>query len=182
MGCLLWLFYCDCIWVRSRNWGCLVTWFCNQLIAKPVPKQAQFRDLTHTNFNDYINRYYPICTSFSLYQVIETALGFLVADGSLMFNIEEAKAISPTTGHWTLPFTKWLWDIRLLLQIIWGWIAVNGRHFKVDKLHALRPEQNGLHLHQTFWNAIFWIKRFVFCFKFHWSLFLMTLLTKHWFR
>ena len=28
------------IWVRSRNCGCLVTWFCYQLIAKPVNKTA----------------------------------------------------------------------------------------------------------------------------------------------
>ena len=37
-------------WVRSRNCGCLVTWFCYQLIAKPGNKTAtvsQFRDLTH---------------------------------------------------------------------------------------------------------------------------------------
>ena len=26
------------IWVRSRNYGCLVTWFCYQLIAKPGNK------------------------------------------------------------------------------------------------------------------------------------------------
>ena len=30
----------DRIWVRSRNWGCLVTWFCYQLIAKPGNKTA----------------------------------------------------------------------------------------------------------------------------------------------
>ena len=29
-----------CIWVRSQNWGCLVTWFCYQLIPKPVNKTA----------------------------------------------------------------------------------------------------------------------------------------------
>ena len=28
------------IWVRSRNCGCLVTWFCYQLIAKPGNKTA----------------------------------------------------------------------------------------------------------------------------------------------
>ena len=28
------------IWVRSRNSGCLVTWFCYQLIAKPGNKAA----------------------------------------------------------------------------------------------------------------------------------------------
>ena len=31
-----------CIWVRSRNCGCLVTWFCYQLIAKPGNKTATF--------------------------------------------------------------------------------------------------------------------------------------------
>ena len=30
----------DRIWVRSRNCGCLVTWFCYQLIAKPGNKTA----------------------------------------------------------------------------------------------------------------------------------------------
>ena len=29
-----------CIWVRSRNCGCLDTWFCYQLIAKPGNKTA----------------------------------------------------------------------------------------------------------------------------------------------
>ena len=29
-----------CIWVMSRNCGCLVTWFCYQLIAKPGNKTA----------------------------------------------------------------------------------------------------------------------------------------------
>ena len=30
------------IWVRSRNCGCLVTWFCYQLIAIPGNKTAEF--------------------------------------------------------------------------------------------------------------------------------------------
>ena len=30
-----WVFLCLFTWVRSRNCGCLVTWFCYQLIAKP---------------------------------------------------------------------------------------------------------------------------------------------------
>ena len=34
--CLCW----HRIWVRSRNCGCLVTWFCYQLIAKPGNKTA----------------------------------------------------------------------------------------------------------------------------------------------
>ena len=31
---------CNTIWVRSRNCGCHVTWFCYQLIAKPGNKTA----------------------------------------------------------------------------------------------------------------------------------------------
>ena len=42
---LMYIYICVCvslmyIWVRSRNSGCLVTWFCYQLIAKPVNKTA----------------------------------------------------------------------------------------------------------------------------------------------
>ena len=36
----LWLANIGSIWVRSRNCGCLVTWFCYQLIAKPGNKTA----------------------------------------------------------------------------------------------------------------------------------------------
>ena len=32
--------HASCIWVRSRDCGCLVTWFCYQLIAKPDNKTA----------------------------------------------------------------------------------------------------------------------------------------------
>ena len=34
------LFWPHWMWVRSRNCGCLVTWFCYQLIAKPGNKTA----------------------------------------------------------------------------------------------------------------------------------------------
>ena len=37
----IWRFsFPKCIWVRSWNCGCLVTWFCYQLIAKPGNKTA----------------------------------------------------------------------------------------------------------------------------------------------
>ena len=36
------------IWVGARRFGCLVTWFCYQLIAKPGNKtQPNFHDLAH---------------------------------------------------------------------------------------------------------------------------------------
>ena len=34
------IYICMVIWVRSRNCGCLVSWFCYQLIAKPGIKTA----------------------------------------------------------------------------------------------------------------------------------------------
>ena len=54
MGCILWvqiliyvlllslqLAVCNIrIWVRSRSWGCLVTWFCYHFISKPGNKTA----------------------------------------------------------------------------------------------------------------------------------------------
>ena len=42
-------FTVDDIWVRSWNCGCLVTWFCYQLIAKPGNKTAAVSCLTHIN-------------------------------------------------------------------------------------------------------------------------------------
>ena len=40
--CLWWTFWTNIIqtWVRSRSCGCLVTWFCYQMIAKPGNKTA----------------------------------------------------------------------------------------------------------------------------------------------
>ena len=38
--CIYYSVHLQCICVRSRNCGCLVTWFCYQLIAKPGNKTA----------------------------------------------------------------------------------------------------------------------------------------------
>ena len=38
------------IWVRSWNWGCLVTWFCYQLIAKQCMKRPVAHSLNSTWF------------------------------------------------------------------------------------------------------------------------------------
>ena len=46
------------IWVRSRNCGCLVTWFCYQLIAKPGNKTAT------TSWPDW---YYPLPSFITWY-------------------------------------------------------------------------------------------------------------------
>ena len=45
------------IWVKSRNLGCLVTWFCYQLIAKPGNKTAQVPWL------DPYNKYHGLSSS-----------------------------------------------------------------------------------------------------------------------
>ena len=42
------------IWVRSQNCGCLVTWFCYQMIAKPGNKTA-----TVSWPDPYINHWWP---------------------------------------------------------------------------------------------------------------------------
>ena len=39
----------DAILVRSQNCGCLVTWFCYQLIASQVTRQPHCRGLIHTH-------------------------------------------------------------------------------------------------------------------------------------
>ena len=58
----------DCwIWVMSRNWGCLVTWFCYQLIAKPGNKTAtvSWPD-PYEQINCYYDRYIILDTFFHL--------------------------------------------------------------------------------------------------------------------
>ena len=47
------------IWVRSRNCGCLVTWFCYQLIAKPGNKTAAVPWPDPYGFHD-IDQFYPL--------------------------------------------------------------------------------------------------------------------------
>ena len=45
-----------CIWVRSQNCACLVTWFCYQLIAKPGNKAATvpWPDPYSTFYNTFV--------------------------------------------------------------------------------------------------------------------------------
>ena len=72
-----------CIWVRSRNCGCLVTWFCYHLIAKPdnkttaVPWPDPYQNVI---FGDHFvqtsmcqNRTY--CITWELVHSIMTLLG-----------------------------------------------------------------------------------------------------------
>ena len=55
-----------CIWVRSRNCVCRITWFCYKLIAKPGnTTEPQFRDLTHIYIYIYI--YIYICIYVYMY-------------------------------------------------------------------------------------------------------------------
>ena len=53
---LLWI----CIWVRSRNCGCFVTWFCYQLIAKPGNKTAAV-SLPDSYIHEYWRQIYALC-------------------------------------------------------------------------------------------------------------------------
>ena len=52
------------IWVRSRNCGCLVTWFCYQLIAKPGSKAAAV-SWPYPYPYPYLNNIYRIFDLFS---------------------------------------------------------------------------------------------------------------------
>ena len=47
------------IWVKSQNYGCLVTWFCYQLIAKPGNKTAAVPWP-----NPYTHKFYQSCLFF----------------------------------------------------------------------------------------------------------------------
>ena len=55
------------IWVRSRNCGCLVTWFCYQLIAKPGNKTAAvswpdpYFPLYQSDHNKFLNISSRLC-------------------------------------------------------------------------------------------------------------------------
>ena len=80
---------------------------------------------------------------------------------------------NPYSGYYILeknfacPYTKCIWQIHL-------WPLIHPQ--PEPKLDAI--------LSTTFSNAFLWMKASVFKFKFHWSLFLMVLLTirQHWFR
>ena len=59
-----------CIWVRSRNCGCLVTWFCYQLITKPGNKTATVPWPDPYDKNKSIKLYLPLplpCTFIQLW-------------------------------------------------------------------------------------------------------------------
>ena len=60
------------IWVKSRNCGCLVTWFCYQLIAKPGNKTAT------VPWPD------PVCTRLPLEVFISYCPNWHVLDGNLV--------------------------------------------------------------------------------------------------
>ena len=57
---------CHMIWVRSRRCGCLVTWFCYQMLAKPGNKTAapSWPDPYNIYKIDFIMR--PHCTKYCI--------------------------------------------------------------------------------------------------------------------
>ena len=82
-----------CIWVRSRNCGCLVTWFCYQLIAKPGNKTAtvSWPDpyfVGHTVFCKLLRPLHLFTVPQNCYQITSTftqcfriSLWYAVAEG-----------------------------------------------------------------------------------------------------
>ena len=59
-----------CIWVRSRNCGCLVTWFCYQLIAKPGNKTATVSWPDPYNTDNGWSYYWNICNYTCILNVL----------------------------------------------------------------------------------------------------------------
>ena len=69
------------IWVRSRNCGCLVTWFCYQLIAKPGNKTAA------VPWPDPYIHHLCLCVINTVYNASKITLLFMSKiDSSLNYN------------------------------------------------------------------------------------------------
>ena len=67
------LFVGDCIWVRSWNCGCRVTWFCYQLIAKPGNKTAKQIPYP-ANSSEYSTMNTHTCNASCVYKAVEVEL------------------------------------------------------------------------------------------------------------
>ena len=106
------------IWVRSRNCGCLVTWFCYQLIAKPGNKIAAVPwpdPSVNTTGRAMKYMYTTISNCCAIYtRVIYCAQSV----HSKQFNIYASKQFHPT--DWII----WLWSPDyiswfLYLSVVW---------------------------------------------------------------
>ena len=93
------------IWVRSRNCGCLVTWFCYQLIAKPGNKTAAvpwpdpydtFTDiLLHWPKYMIINSWYQTTTKHNKTWTVRIFLGPTLHELTIMVAAPKSNILLP---------------------------------------------------------------------------------------
>ena len=103
---------CMCIWVGSRSCGCLVTWFCYHLIARPVAGQPQFRDLTHMRVA-YVN----MC----MYLLYVLPPLFILYISLLLFNNNHLYVLSENHDLFTLFYVyvfMYVWFYVLILSFV----------------------------------------------------------------
>ena len=144
------------IWVRSRNCGCLVTWFCYQLIAKPGNKTAA---VSWPDLYDVMIRMESAWSGRNHRSGCWWPGAYLVP---CIYNHYDK------IGRCVCVRTALAWCLKAVKMIA-----------------NLSPQgQNGPIFQTTFSNAFSWMKSFVFWFSFHWRLFQRVHLTiiQHWFR
>ena len=132
-----------CIWVRSCYCGCLVTWFCYQLIAKPGNKTATvlpFRDLTHMVWGPIDNVLWLSKVAWcwlGTYLFFVNRIWFHNFNSSLvtlLLKVGSGWVIHPIENH----ACDWLsWPKSKLTH--WGWVT----HICVSKLTIIGSD-NGL--------------------------------------
>ena len=124
--CVFSVFFCYIInskwfiWVRSRRYDCLVTWFCYQLIAKPGKRQPHLRDLTH--MNDL-----PIIFRFALLLLVASynhSAGRTIQMALTHLPLDKMAAISQTIFSDAFPLIKFFvfllkfhWSLFLRVQL-----------------------------------------------------------------
>ena len=124
-----------CIWVRSWNCGCLVTWFCYQLIAKPGNKTATV---------PWPDPYTYVCISKPASIDSDNGLS-PIRRQAIIWTIVELLLI---VFHWSLTWkypTQWrtaCLGLNILIFTHWG-------------LNTLRPRQDGRHFADDTFNRIF---------------------------
>ena len=184
--------------VRSRNSGCLVTWFFYQLMAKPgsntaavswpnpYVSNAKLRNSNHSNISIWCNPMtsdievagvpwfsYLLCVIKSCANFFIQSRGVVASNGILcrlfLYCFKEKPVVTVCSPLFCLRH-RW----------INGYIFGSWLHFftqlPLDRMSAITWA--------IFWDEFSWMKSFVFWLRFHLSLFLRIQLTitQHWFR
>ena len=101
------------IWVGSRNCGCLVTWFCYQLIAKPGNKTAT------------VSWPYPYCNiNYSVVHIFQNHLTGIILH---MRSSNERRRYFNVISHGLGAYTKWsLFESFLFNHLLWNTVFRSG--------------------------------------------------------